>query len=198
MYPGIKLHILWYAKPSLKPYLGFLVMMGGFLGLMGYLHRLGQMDEASWTIFRIVGGGIILCVLIPYFGGYLRILTALRRASKADQLDALCEDFEGAQPIADGYARLGERWFFGKGGQNVVPYEDIRQVKLHERYAGLQRNQRELRYVDARGKEHPLCGLPLFGKKGEAIAQEIISALTPDRGYPSYPSGINEPAHGGR
>lgn len=31
MYPGIKLRILWYAKPSIKPYLGFLLLMGGFL-----------------------------------------------------------------------------------------------------------------------------------------------------------------------
>lgn len=198
MYPGIKLRILWYAKPSIKPYLGFLLLMGGFLALMGFLHASGDMDEASWTIFRVVGGGIILCVLTPCFGGYLRILTALRRAHKADRLFELYEDFEAAQPIADGYARMGEHWFFGKGGQNVVPYEAIRSVRLHEHSAGLQRNQRELRYVDAHGKEHPLCGLPLFGRKGETIAQEIISALTPDRGYPSYPSGINEPAHGGR
>ena len=177
MYIGTKLRILWYTRPSLKPYLGFLVMMGGFLGLMGYLHQISQMDEASWAIFRWVGGGIIVGVLLPYFGGYVGTLRSLRRAGKADQLDALCEDFEDAQPIAHGYARLGAHYFFGKGGRCVVPYEDVRRVTLHEHYAGLQRNQRKLRYVDARGKEHPLCGLPLFGRRGEEIAYEVQSAL---------------------
>lgn len=72
---------------------------------------------------------------------------------------------------------MGKVWFFGKGGQNVVPYTEIRRVFLHEHYAGLQRNQRELHYVDIHGKEYPLCGLPLFGKKGEELAQEIQRTL---------------------
>lgn len=198
MYFTTRLRILWYTKPSLKPYLGFLFLMGGFLALMGLLHASGNMDDASWAIFCWVGGGIILGVLIPYFGGYLRILSALRRANKAGRLYELYEDFEDAQPIANGYAKLGRRWFFGRGGRNVVACEDIRSVHLHEHYAGLQRNQRELHYTDVNGKEHPLCGLPLFGKKSETIAQEIISAISPERRYPSYPEGINEPSHGGR
>ena len=177
MYFTTRLRILWYTKPSLKPYLGFLFLMGGFLALMGFLHASGNMDEGSWAIFRWVGGGVILGVLIPYFGGYLRILSALRRANKAGCLFELYEDFEDAQPIAGGYARLGKRWFFGKGGRNVVAYEDIRSVHLHEHYAGLQRNQRELHYTDRTGKEHPLCGLPLFGKKGETLANEIRWAV---------------------
>lgn len=198
MYFTAKLRILWYTKPSLKPYLGFLFLMGGFLAMMGFLHASGHMVDAHWAIFRWVGGGIILGVLLPYFGGYLRILSALRRAHKAGCLYELYEDFEDAQPIADGYARLGKRWFFGKGGRNIVAYEDVRSVHLHEHCAGLQRNQRELHYIDHAGKEHPLCGLPLFGKKGERLAQEIMSAPWPAREYPSYPTGINEPSHGGR
>ncbi len=198
MYFTTKLRILWYTKPSIKPYLGFLFLMGGFLALMGFLHASGGMDDGSWAIFRWVGGGVILGVLIPYFGGYLRILSALGRANKSGRLFDLYEDFEDAQSIANGYARLGKRWFFGKGGRNIVAYEDVRSVHLHEHHAGLQRNQRELDYIDRAGREHPLCGLPLFGKKGETIAQEIISALAPAREYPSYPTGINEPSHGGR
>lgn len=177
MYFGTKLRILWYIKPSIKPYLGFLLIMGGFLGLMAFLHAGGQMEDSHWAIFRWVGGGIILAVLIPYWGGYLRILRAFHRASREGQLDALCEDFENAEVIAHGFARMGTTWFFGKGGRNVAPYADIRQVMHHEHYAGLQRNERELHYVNAQGKEQPLCGLPLFGKKGEAIAREIMSAL---------------------
>ena len=173
MYLFTKLRILWYARPSLKPYLGFLLIMGGFLAMMGYLRSLGLVDDSAWWIVRFVGGGIILAVLIPYLWGYAGVLRAFRRADKESHLDLLCEDFEAAQPIASGYARMGAHYFFGKGGQNVVPYEDIRQVRLHEHYAGLQRNQRELHYVDASGKEHPLCGLPLFGKKGLPITQEI-------------------------
>lgn len=171
------LRILWYTRPSIKPYLGFLLMMGGFLGLMAFLHSRGLMDETAWSIFRLVGSGIILAVLFPWFGGCLRILRVFRRAGQEDRLDALYEDFEQAQVIARGYARMGKVWFFGKGGQNVVPYTAIRRVFLHEHYAGLQRNQRELHYVDVHGKEHPLCGLPLFGKKGEELAQEIQWAL---------------------
>ena len=177
MYIGTRLRIFWYTRPSIKPYLGFLFMMGGLLAMMGFLYNSGKMDDASWTIFRVVGGGIMLCVLLPYFGGYLSVLRALRRANKAGCLFELYEDFEDAQPIAGGYARLGKRWFFGKGGRNVVAYEDIRSVHLHAHYAGLQRNQRELHYTDHAGKEHPLCGLPLFGKKGETLANEIRWAV---------------------
>ena len=177
MYIGAKLRILWYTRPSLRPYLGFLLMMGGFLALMCYLRQLGQMDDTSWAIFRWGGGGIIVGVLLPYFSGYAGTLRSLRRASKTDRLDALCEDFEDAQHVAQGYARLGAHYFFGKGGCCVVPYEDIRRVALHEHYAGVQRNQRELRYVDVHGKEHPLCGLPLFGQRGLDIAHEVQSAL---------------------
>lgn len=173
MYIGTRLRILWYTRPSIKPYLGFLFMMGGFLAMMGFLYSSGKMDDASWTIFRVVGGGIMLGVLLPYFGGYLSVLRALRRANKAGCLYELYEDFEEARVIAKGYARLGRKWFFGKGGRNAVAYEEIRQVKLHEHYAGLQRNQRELHYIDEKGREHPLCGLPLFGKKGRLIASEI-------------------------
>lgn len=173
MYIGTRLRILWYTRPSIKPYLGFLFMMGGLLAMMGFLYSSGKMDDASWTIFRVVGGGIMLCVLLPYFGGYLSVLRALRRANKAGRLYELYEDFEDAQVIAKGYARLGKKWFFGKGGRNAVAYEEIRQVKLHEHYAGLQRNQRELHYIDEQGREHPLCGLPLFGKRGELLAREI-------------------------
>ena len=181
MYFSVKLRIFWYCRPSIKPYLGFLFLMGGFLALMGMLHTSGQMDDGSWAIFCCAGGAVILGVLIPYFGGYLRIGAALRRAAREDRLDELCEDFEQAEVIARGYARLGERWFFGKGGRNVVAYEDIRSVKLHEHYAGLQRTQRELHYLDAKGKEHPLGGLPLFGKKGEQLAGEIRQALAEKR-----------------
>lgn len=177
MYFTTRLRIFWYTKPSLKPYLGFLFLMGGFLALMGFLYASGRMDDASWTIFRCVGGGIILCVLLPYFGGYLSIWAALRRADKTGRLYELYADFENARPIANGYAQLGQRWFFGRGGRNIAAYEDIRSVNLHEHYAGLQRNQRELRYTDQNGKEHPLCGLPLFGKKGERLAEEIRWAL---------------------
>ena len=172
-----KLRILWYTRPSIKPYLGFLLMMGGFLGLMAFLHSRGRMDETAWSIFRLVGSGVILAVLLPWFGGCLRILRVFRRAGREDRLDALCEDFEQAKVIAKGYARLGKGWFFGKGGQNVVAYKDIRSVHLHEHYAGLQRNQRELHYTDHAGKEHPLCGLPLFGKKGETLGNEIRWAV---------------------
>lgn len=181
MYLFTKLRILWYTKPSIKPYLGFLLLMGGFLALMGYLRSLDQVDDSAWWIFRFVGGGIILAVLLPYLWGYFGILRAFRRASKADQLDVLCEDFEDAQPVAHGYARLGVHYFFGKGGRNVVAYRDIRQVRLHERYAGLQRNQRELHYIDTNGQEHPLCGLPLFGQKGETLAHEIRCAIADKR-----------------
>lgn len=185
MYIGTRLRILWYTRPSIKPYLGFLFLMGGFLAMMAFLHSTGKMDETSWAIFRGVGGGIILCVLLPYFGGYLSVVKALQRANKAARLYELYEDYEDAQIIANGYARLGQKWFFGKGGRNVVAYEEIRQVKLHEHYAGLQRNQRELHYIDAKGKEHPLCGLPLFGRKGEMIAREIegeiINRMTDSR-----------------
>lgn len=198
MHTGTKLHILWYTKPSIKSYLGFLLLMGGFLGMMAFLHARGQMDETSWSIFRWVGGGMILAVLLPYWGGYLRILLVFRRADKKNQLDELCEDFDRAEIIAHGYARMGKTWFFGKGGRNIVPYADICQVRLYENYAGFQRNQRELHYVDTRGREHPLCGLPLFGKKGSSIAQEITSALVEKRGYPDYPASIHEPSHGGR
>ena len=177
MYTGTRLRILWYARPSIKPYLGFLLIMGGFLAMMGYLRSLGKVDDSSWMIVCWVGGGIILGVLIPYAGGYLRILRAFQHAAQAGQLDLLCEDFEDAHPIANGYARLGAHYFFGKGGRNVVSYADIRRVRLHEHYAGLQRNQRELHYVDASGREHPLCGLPLFGAKGLRIAQEIQDEL---------------------
>ena len=173
MYNGTRLRIFWYTRPSIKPYLGFLFMMGGLLAMMGFLYNSGKMDDASWTIFRVVGGGIMLCVLLPYFGGYLSVLRALRRANKAGCLYELYEDFEDAQVIAKGYARLGKKWFFGKGGRNAVAYEEIRQVKLHEHYAGLQRNQRELHYIDEQGREHPMCGLPLFGKRGELLAREI-------------------------
>ncbi len=178
MYIGTRLRIIWYTRPSIKPYLGFLFIMGGLLAMMASLRASGKMDATSWAIFRYVGGGIILCVLLPYFGGYLRILKALRRADQEDRLEDLCEDFEEAKPIAEGYARLGQNWFFGKGGRNVVVYEEIRHTLLHENYAGMQRNQRELHYVDAKGKKHPLCGLPLFGKKGLSIAGEIMEQIT--------------------
>lgn len=177
MYIGTKLRILWYTRPSIKPYLGFLLIMVGFLAMMAYLRSLGQVDDTAWMIFCWVGGGIIFAVLLPYFGGYVRIVKAFHRADQDSRLDQLCEDFEDTQPIANGYARLGAHYFFGKGGRNVVPYEDIRQVRLHEHYAGLQRNQRELHYIDTNGKERPLCGLPLFGKRGIDIAQEIQHAL---------------------
>ncbi len=177
MYLGEKLRIIWYTKPSLKPYLGFLLIMGGFLAMMAYLRSLGQVDDTAWMIFRWVGGGIIFAVLLPYFWGYVRILMAFRKAEKNGRLDVLCDDFDFAQPIAKGYARLGRYYFFGKGGRNVVAYEEICHVLLHENYAGLQRNQRELHYRDDRGWEQPLCGLPLFGRKGKEIAAEIQCEL---------------------
>lgn len=177
MYLFTKLRILWYTRPSIKPYLGFLLIMGGFLAMMGYLRSLGLVDDSAWWIVRYVGGGIILAVLIPYWGGYVGILRAFRRAGKENRLNLLCEDFEAAQPVASDYARMGAHFFFGKGGRNVVAYQDIRHVRLHEHYAGLQRNQRELHYIDTIGKEHPLCGLPLFGTKGLRIAQEIQGEL---------------------
>lgn len=177
MYILTKLRILWYTRPSIKPYLGFLLIMSGFLAMMGYLRSLGLVDDSAWWIVRFVGGGIILAVLLPYLWGYAGILRAFRRADKESRLELLCEDFEDAQPIARGYARMGTHFFFGKGGRNVVPYEDIRQVRLHEHYAGLQRNQRELHYIDTNGNERPLCGLPLFGGRGIDIAHTIQRAL---------------------
>ena len=47
------------------------------VAMMGFLHEAGQRDDTSWQIFSWVGGGIIFVVLIPYFGGYLRIFKAL-------------------------------------------------------------------------------------------------------------------------
>jgi len=129
MYIGTRLRILWYTRPSIKPYLGFLFMMGGLLAMMGFLYSSGKMDDASWTIFRVVGGGLVLCVLLPYFGGYLSVLRALRRANKAARLYELYEDFEEAQVIAKGYARLGQKWFFGRGGRNVVAYDIAARMK---------------------------------------------------------------------
>lgn len=198
MQKASKLRILWYVKPTIRPYLGFLVLIGGFIAMMGMLHQRGLADENALSIVHWVGGGLILLTLIPYFADYLRIFRVFLRADIDSCPDALCEDFAAARVVGQGFARLGKTWFFGKGGRNIVAYEDMKRVFLHEHYAGLQRNQRELRYVDAQGKEHPLCGLPLFGKRGESIAQEIMSALPEKRDYPAYPTDIRELSHGGR
>lgn len=105
----------------------------------------------------------------------------MKQFQESGELSRVVADYASSMPLVDGRVRLGNGYIFGKGQGQVVSYGEIRQVYQHIHKKNFVENNREMRYVDPRGKVKTLCELKLRGKSDEDVIRimAVIKAKNP-------------------
>ena len=98
------------------------------------------------------------------------------REGLEDIKDELQQDFDNAVDFRGGKLKLGNRWMYIKGKSRIIPYSEVTQVYQHVTRTYFIETERELKYVDSKGRKRTLCKLELRGKS-DAEVKHIVGIM---------------------
>ena len=154
-------------KKYMKPSFGW-VVLGSLLILFG----VATITAMGWIVLLYLAtGGILLWVGIS---GRTDVEKRVKELEARGELERVLADFAGSKSFAKDKIRMGNYYIYGKNQQNLVRYEDIRQVYQSIRKRNGSETSRTLQYVNAQGKTLTLCNLQLKDKSHDDMMQIMM------------------------
>lgn len=158
-------------KNYLKPGIGWII----FGGLMLAFSIAGVMAMGWVVVIYLIGGALLLWVGIS---GRNHVEKIVKEMEATGELERVLADFTGSKSFVKDKVRLGNYYIFGKKQQNIVRYEDIRQVyqSIHRRNGA--ETTRTLQYVNTKGQTQTLCNLQLRDKSKDDVIMIMMLIKT--------------------
>ena len=129
--------------------------------------------DVSYVGFVIFIVGALLS-LIPQF----KSKKFYAELTQNSQLPEIEEDFKNAACVRNDTLRLGKKWIFIKGQENILAYNEIQQIYQYVHKTNLVEDERKLIYVNASGKKKTLCKLEVRGKSNDELVSIINYILS--------------------
>ena len=172
---------------ELKKYLissnRFFAIVGALIAVFGVVFTIaifaeGQVEEPLKMLLTgvfVTGFGALLVWLgtssSKEFKAHIQALES------SGEMTHVLADFAQAQPLVKDKVRMGQNYIFGKGENQIVRYEEIRQVYQYIHKRNFVESDRSLKYVNSKGETKELCVLQLRGKSDEAVKQIVTMIL---------------------
>lgn len=162
-----------YFQPS-KGWLVAAAVSGCTMLITGLIFIKYDSDILEWLLTMI---GIQWPTFVLLIIHYCIKTVANRWFSKLEESGEYAQilaDFQSAMPVLGDKVRLGYRHIYVKGKRKFVSYSDICKLYQYVHKTNFIENQRQLHYLDPKGKKKVLCDLKLGGKSD----QDVLKIMT--------------------